>query len=309
MGRTIGGYRRRLLSQALVTLVVNDLQTEARWVDSAVTPKEESTENGLGTEVKNTIEDGLRIWCDDVATLRQTPSDRVEEPEEGCPSATDEECATNITTKLVGVGTGFEEKHVCDEKEGGTTEDVVSPLVAAVHEGTRQTSDDHDLVDENGVGDCRPWKARRKEQVHKQERRGDDPVDVADIENLTSGALDDWVATLELDVNRCPAKIGAHGEICDTSDHGDGGCDVVEDTLDTRLGCTEAEEGYRGCSHYRADRPVPIGTASGDGDLGRSLVGNVVAGDCDAQSVKECPHDRTMELTVGGQGIVAGTLE
>jgi hypothetical protein len=45
-----------------------------------VAPDEESTEDGLGEEIEDTVKDGLRVGRDNVATLAKTPSDWVEAP-------------------------------------------------------------------------------------------------------------------------------------------------------------------------------------------------------------------------------------
>ena len=49
-------------------------------------------------------------------------------------------------------------------------------LVIRDDQGADQTSDDHDLVDEDCVEYSGPWHAGGQEQVHEQERGGDDPV-------------------------------------------------------------------------------------------------------------------------------------
>lgn len=52
-----------------LVLVVADHETQASGVDVAMAPEEESTEDGLGHDVENTVEDGLGVGRDNVATL------------------------------------------------------------------------------------------------------------------------------------------------------------------------------------------------------------------------------------------------
>ena len=50
-----------------------------------MTPEQESAKDWLGQDVQNTVEHRLRVGRDDVATFGKSPSNRVEEPEEGGP--------------------------------------------------------------------------------------------------------------------------------------------------------------------------------------------------------------------------------
>ena len=64
----------------------------------------------------------------------------------------------------------------------------------------------------------------------------DTPVDISNVEDFTKIARHLGVAAHELGFDASLPQIGAHGEIRNGSDHGDGGRDVVEDTMRTRLG-------------------------------------------------------------------------
>ena len=52
-----------------IVLVVADHQTKTSWVDVAMAPKEERTKDGLGHDIKDSVEDGLGVGSDHVATL------------------------------------------------------------------------------------------------------------------------------------------------------------------------------------------------------------------------------------------------
>ena len=60
--------------------VVVDVDAKLLRSDVTVAPDEESTEAGLGDEVKDGVEDGLGVGRDDVATLAETPGNGVEDP-------------------------------------------------------------------------------------------------------------------------------------------------------------------------------------------------------------------------------------
>lgn len=179
---TVGGLVSTLLvsgsetaGDSWVLVVVADAETETSRVDVAVTEQEEGTENGLGEQVKDTVEDSLGVRGDKVTTLANTPSDGVEEPEERGQGTAHEEDLADICAEVVGVGASFEDEHVKDVEEGNVAENEVWPLVAGRDDSTDKTGDDHDLVDENGVENRGPWHAGGQEQVHEEKRSGDDP--------------------------------------------------------------------------------------------------------------------------------------
>lgn len=77
-------------------------------------------------------------------------------------------------------------------EESEASEDEVSPLfynqhlfritarevlylVARGDQGANKTGDNHDLINQDGVEDRGPWQTSSKEDVHEQQRRGDDP--------------------------------------------------------------------------------------------------------------------------------------
>ena len=83
--------------------------------------------------------------------------------------------------------------------------------------------------------------------------RGYIPIDIAHVEDLTDVARDLGVAADELDLDTGLTEVGAHGEVGNSGDHGNGGGNVVEDTTATRLGEGETGEDHGGDEHHRAD--------------------------------------------------------
>ena len=109
---------RTLLVNNRVAIVVANGHTNRRGVNVAVTPNEKSTEDGLGDEVKNTVEDGFRVGRDDVAALAKTPGDGVQDPEEGGERAADGEALADLGTVARSVAAGLEDELIDDVEEG-----------------------------------------------------------------------------------------------------------------------------------------------------------------------------------------------
>ena len=124
------------------------------WVVSlGVLTDEKRTEAWLGEDVENAVKDSLRFGADDVASLAQSPSDWVQEPQRDCPDTAKSVDLADIGTKGTSVSAPLENNSVGDEEESDATKGEVSPLVGALDESTNETGDDHDFIEENGVGD------------------------------------------------------------------------------------------------------------------------------------------------------------
>lgn len=53
------------------------VNTESGGLNVAMTPQEESAEDGFGHDVKDTVEHGFRVGRDDIAALGESPGNRV----------------------------------------------------------------------------------------------------------------------------------------------------------------------------------------------------------------------------------------
>lgn len=147
-----------LLVVGNLIIVVADMKTEDGWVNVAVTEEEESTEDWLGKSIKNTVEDGLAVWGDDVASLGHTPCNWVDEPEEHGPDTAEDEGLADLWRDALSVEAGNPDDVPANSEESNHGEDEVSPLVGRSDESTNETGDNHDLIEENGVEDSWPWK-------------------------------------------------------------------------------------------------------------------------------------------------------
>lgn len=58
-------------------------------------PKEQESEDWLGNQVENAVEDGFRVGMDDIATLGDSPSNRIEKPDKDGEDAACVVCPTD----------------------------------------------------------------------------------------------------------------------------------------------------------------------------------------------------------------------
>lgn len=61
-----------------VVTIVAHAKTEASRIDVAMTPEEQGAEDGLSQEIEDAVEDGLRVWSDDIASFADSPCDWIE---------------------------------------------------------------------------------------------------------------------------------------------------------------------------------------------------------------------------------------
>ena len=94
-----------------------------------MTNNKHCTEDWLRQDVENAVDDSFRIGRDDITTFGETPSDRVNEPQEDCPGTAHDEGAANGSAKGVHVLASDDDNIECSEEEGETGENKVSPLV------------------------------------------------------------------------------------------------------------------------------------------------------------------------------------
>jgi hypothetical protein len=100
-----------------ITIVILDGETKTRRVNALVAEEQERAEAGLGQEVKHTVKDGFGVGRDDVATLTETPRNRVQDPQESSQAATHDESALDIGAVVDGVTAGLPNELVYDVDE------------------------------------------------------------------------------------------------------------------------------------------------------------------------------------------------
>lgn len=134
-----------------IITIIPYMKAKSGGVNIAVTPKKESTKDGLCKNIQNTVEDGLRVRCDDVAALGKAPGDGVQEPEEDGPDAANQVSSGNFGTKCNCVFTGGPSNGPSNPKECNKAEGEVSPLVRRLHQCAHQAGYDHHLIDKDCV--------------------------------------------------------------------------------------------------------------------------------------------------------------
>ena len=154
-------------------------------------------------------------------------------------------------------------------EECNGAEREVTPFVRGGNQSADQTADDHGLICQNGDQDRRPRHTSGQEQIREQKWRSDEPVDIADPEDLasTSGTYMAVTGTNELDLNRHLAEIASHGEVCNRSSEQDAGADVVKDAMSGRLSERSTDDTKKGDRHDSTDGEVPVRAMSVDFDV------------------------------------------
>jgi hypothetical protein len=112
------------------------------------------------------------------------------------------------------------------------------------------------------VSTCKYWENERTYWSRNK------PIDVSDVEDLTVGACDHRVASLELNRDSGVTQVGSHSEVRDGCDESDGSGDVVENAVLTWDREAQTHEGDGCNSHDCGDSPIPVGTMGGKVDIG-----------------------------------------
>lgn len=159
--------------------VVMDVKTKPRRINVTVAPDEKSAEDRLCKDVQDTVEGGLRVRRNHIATLADTPGDGVQSPQHGGQGSALEESLADICAHGVGVPAGFPGELIEDVEEGDAAEYEEAPFVSRPDECADEAGDDHDPVDEDHEHDRRPRHAGCEHQVKQQERCGNEPINVA----------------------------------------------------------------------------------------------------------------------------------
>jgi hypothetical protein len=154
-----------LTTNSNIIIVVADVKTKNNWVDVAVTPEEQETEDWLGKDIENAVESSLRIGVDDVTTLRKTPGNWVQEPQEDGPDTAEQECTVYISAENKSVLASNPDDVPCNTEKGDHAKNIVSPLVRRYNESTNKTGNNHDLIEKQSEQNCWPWETFSEEEI------------------------------------------------------------------------------------------------------------------------------------------------
>ena len=76
--------------QEIMNDSLSHIEAQGSRINIAMTPEQQSTEAWFGKDVENTIEDSFGVRRDDVATLAESPGNRIKEPQEHGPAAAEQ---------------------------------------------------------------------------------------------------------------------------------------------------------------------------------------------------------------------------
>lgn len=141
---------------------------------------------------------------------------------------------------------------------------IRTPLVGRPHKSANETHDHRDFAHQQDIQDGRGGQARSQQQRRQQQGRGDEVVNVADVEDLAQVAGHFGITALELDLDGRPAQVGTLGEVGNGGDEESRGKDVVEQTVGAGLCERQAHDDEHGEGHHGADREVPVTTTGRD---------------------------------------------
>jgi hypothetical protein len=117
------------------------------------------------------------------------------------------ECARLTRTENAGGPEGWPQEDEPDVNQRGTSERKVPPLVRAGDQSSDQSGDDHDQVEEDQGDDVRERKTGGEYELEEETGGGDDPIDVTDIPDVSSGR------TVEFGSDGGGTKIRSHGKV------------------------------------------------------------------------------------------------
>jgi hypothetical protein len=153
------------------------VKAQATNVDIAMAPEEKSAKDGLAEDVEDTVEDSFGVRRDDIPAFTHAPGDGVQEPEGHGPSSAHSVDPVDIGTEITSMATGIEDDGPGDEEEGKTAEDKVTPFIGAFDQGANQTSDNHDLIEQDSIQNSWPRKPSGQQEVEEQQWRCEEPCE------------------------------------------------------------------------------------------------------------------------------------
>jgi hypothetical protein len=225
--------------------------------------QEPGTEDSLGQDIKNSVDNDLSVHAGLASTVGNTPDTGkalvskqgresvnnlhgVGSPEDSGVGSDGDEEAAELVTLGAGVGTTVKTKVPEDEEEGNARDGVPAPLLGSLlsTESSEQTSQDHDDVGDDHHDHVSTGHASKETEIEEQERGGDGPVDVTGPVDLAVGGgegVGNVVVLLALD-NLLEGDTGArgHGEVREGGgESDDGGDDMVEALVLGRVRCLQ----------------------------------------------------------------------
>lgn len=262
----IGRKRRVRLGSKDTVLETSD--TSLLKVDLGRNPKEVSVENDEEADIEDTVEGGFRIELDNITTLRQTPSDRVEKQEQDSTGGNSNRVLRNQQVIVISSLSVVEQQAVADNEKADNTKGKVTPLVSRVNQTTNQERNNSGFLGNNSEQGIRPWQANESSKVNKEGRESKEVSDPSGVKDLAETGEDCFSAggdMVKLGLNISPTQIRSLGKVLDRKNKQAKGGKLVEKTFISVAEQGKGKSANGGDCKQGEGSPVPV----------RTMIGNV----------------------------------
>ena len=208
------------------TAVLSEGNVEAVVVPAAAKEDKGVAESSDEDDIENTEEDHALGNTNDVAAVRDTPGNGVEEPEKVGPAR--EHHVVAVDTDTVGRAAGAEHGLESEEHVGKSSESKEAPLVVGRNIGGHEIADDPDPGEEDVEDDGGPRDAGEDAQSEDGGRERDDPEDILGPEDLAGRTMATDLVPL---ADKIPSEVSRHGKVGEGSHEVGDNPDVVPDTF------------------------------------------------------------------------------
>jgi len=258
-GGDSGGIGRVLLrvgaSVDWDTAILSEGNVETAIIPAAGEEDDSKGEADNQEQVENTKPDEGRGDTDNVAAIRQTPGNGINEPEEV--GVAREHGVVPADADAGSAPHAVLEGRKSQEHVGENTKGEEAPLVVAAGVGGDEVGDDPDPGEEDVEEDGGPGDAGENTEGDDDGREGDNPEDILWPEDLTV----DTVGSAVCLGDEIPAEIRGHAEVGDEADEGSDDEEVVEEALTGSGAELVGEESEESHTKDGGDGVKPVGTA------------------------------------------------
>lgn len=204
-------------------------------------------------EIEDTEPDEGRGDTDDIAAVRKTPGDGIDEPEEV--GVAREHGVVPADADAGGAPHAVLESRQSQEYVGEDAKGKEAPLVVGAGVGGDEIRDDPDPREEYVEEDGGPGDAGENTEGDDNGWEGDNPEDILGPEDLSVDAVGSAVCLGD----EVPAEIRGHGEVADEADEGGDDEEVVEEALTGSGAELVGEEGEESYAKDGGDGVKPVG--------------------------------------------------
>lgn len=200
------------------TAVLSEGNVEAVVVPAAAEEDKGVAESGDEDNIENTEEDHALGDTNDIAAVRDTPGNGIEEPEKVGPAR--EHHVVAVDTNTVGRPTGTEHGLEGKEHVGEGSKGEEAPLVVGRNIGGDEIANDPDPGEEDVEDDSGPRNAREDAKGEDSGGERDNPKDVLGPEDLAGRTMATDLVPLG---DHIPGEVSRHSKV------GEGSHEVGDD--------------------------------------------------------------------------------